>query len=116
MDSPHVEHGSRGQHHGCHTKESTHWQFASTEWALDRPHGGFDCGAYIAIWVLPFGNSLTTMGYLDRMPIGRYGERREVAAAALFLATDESDFVVGAVLNVDGGFHAAGLRFDPEAH
>jgi len=58
----------------------------------------------------------TRQAYLDRMPIGRYGERREVAAAALFLATDESDFVVGAVLNVDGGFHAAGLRFDPEAH
>ena len=57
----------------------------------------------------------TRQAYLDRLPIGRYGEREEVAAAALFLAADETDFVVGHVLNVDGGFKSAGLRFDPEA-
>ena len=57
----------------------------------------------------------TRQAYLDRMPLGRYGERREVAAAALFLSSDEAGFAVGSVLNVDGGFHATGLRFDPEA-
>jgi 3-oxoacyl-[acyl-carrier protein] reductase len=57
----------------------------------------------------------TRQAYLDRIPIGRYGERSEVAAAALFLASDETDFVVGHVLNVDGGFKSTGLRFDPEA-
>jgi NAD(P)-dependent dehydrogenase (short-subunit alcohol dehydrogenase family) len=31
------------------------------------------------------------------------------------MASDEAGFVVGHVLNVDGGFQAAGLRFDPEA-
>ena len=56
----------------------------------------------------------TRRAYLDRMPIGRYGERREIAAAALFLASEESGFVVGHILNVDGGFGSAGLRFDPE--
>lgn len=57
----------------------------------------------------------TRQAYLDRMPLGRYGERREVAAAVLFLASDEAGFAVGSILNVDGGFDAAGLRFDPEA-
>ena len=36
--------------------------------------------------------------------IGRLGEPREVADAAVFLASDEASFVTGAILNVDGGF------------
>ena len=57
----------------------------------------------------------TRKSYVDRIPMHRYGERHEIAAAALFLASDESTFIHGHVLNVDGGFHAAGLMFDPNA-
>ena len=39
-------------------------------------------------------------------PMGRLGRPEEVAYAALYLASDESSFVTGAVLAVDGGYTA----------
>lgn len=57
----------------------------------------------------------TRQSYVDRIPMHRYGERHEVAAAAVFLASNEATFIQGHILNVDGGFHAAGLMFDPNA-
>ena len=36
-------------------------------------------------------------------PLGRMGRPEEVAALALFLATDESSFVTGTEMFVDGG-------------
>lgn len=48
-------------------------------------------------------------GMLNRLMLKRFGEPAEVAAAAVFLASDECSFTTGAVLNVDGGFHAGGV-------
>jgi 2-deoxy-D-gluconate 3-dehydrogenase len=44
---------------------------------------------------------------LSRTPMGRWGELRELAGAVVFLASDASDFVTGALLNVDGGWLSA---------
>ena len=42
----------------------------------------------------------------DRHPMGRLGQPKEIAYAALFLASDEASFITGAPLFVDGGYIA----------
>jgi 2-keto-3-deoxy-L-fuconate dehydrogenase len=41
-----------------------------------------------------------------RQPIGRMGQPEEIAAAALYLASDEAAFVTGSALVIDGGWTA----------
>jgi NAD(P)-dependent dehydrogenase (short-subunit alcohol dehydrogenase family) len=43
---------------------------------------------------------------LSRIPLGRYGEVDEVAYGVLYLASDESAFVTGSELVIDGGWTA----------
>lgn len=43
---------------------------------------------------------------VERQPIGRLGRAEEIAATAVFLASDASAFTTGAVVAVDGGFTA----------
>jgi NAD(P)-dependent dehydrogenase (short-subunit alcohol dehydrogenase family) len=44
---------------------------------------------------------------LVHIPMGRFGEAREMADAALFLASDESSYMTGSEMLVDGGITAA---------
>ena len=54
-------------------------------------------------------DTATREAYHRLLPIKRYAQPDEIAAAALFLASPDSSFVTGHILNVDGGFGAAGL-------
>jgi NAD(P)-dependent dehydrogenase (short-subunit alcohol dehydrogenase family) len=47
---------------------------------------------------------------LMRTPMGRFGEARELAGAAIYLASEAASFVTGTVLAVDGGFLASGVN------
>lgn len=40
---------------------------------------------------------------LPTIPLGRYGRPEEIAALAAFLASDESSFITGTTIDVDGG-------------
>jgi NAD(P)-dependent dehydrogenase (short-subunit alcohol dehydrogenase family) len=42
-----------------------------------------------------------------RQPIGRLGRPEEIAAMALYLASDQAGFVSGSILTIDGGWTAA---------
>ncbi|MDN3506198.1 MAG: 3-oxoacyl-ACP reductase FabG [Simkaniaceae bacterium] len=42
-------------------------------------------------------------GILKKIPMGRIGNAKEIASAALFLASDMSSYMTGQVLTVDGG-------------
>ena len=42
--------------------------------------------------------------FIDRQPMGRLGTPEEIAALAVYLASDESAFTTGAIHVIDGGF------------
>lgn len=48
-------------------------------------------------------NAETRARFLPSIPIGRFGQPRDVANAALFLADPAADFITGVCLEVDGG-------------
>jgi NAD(P)-dependent dehydrogenase (short-subunit alcohol dehydrogenase family) len=54
----------------------------------------------------PYLNDEKKKAIGDSLPIKRLGTARDIANAALFLASDESAWVTGAEMVVDGGFIA----------
>ena len=46
----------------------------------------------------------TIMRLLERVPVGRLAEPKEIAEAVAFLMSDDNRYITGHTLNVDGGF------------
>ena len=64
---------------------------------IDTPAGS------VAISGLQVGEEQVKLGVVDSIPMGRRGTPDEVAKAVLFLASDDSSFITGIELFVDGG-------------
>lgn len=56
----------------------------------------------------PFTSDKKAMaGFLAKIPKGRIGKPEDIGAVAAFLASDEADYITGAILYVDGGWLAS---------
>ncbi len=64
------------------------------------------CAGAIKTRISPAPASELHQRQISKTMLGRIGDVREVAAAALFLASDEASYITGAALPVDGGWTA----------
>lgn len=61
-------------------------------------------GAIHTAMVDSIGGPAALQGMIDNSPMKRVGQPQDIATVALFLATDDSSFIDGQVIKVDGGF------------
>jgi 3-oxoacyl-[acyl-carrier protein] reductase len=71
--------------------------------ALEYGRQGITCNAVLPGWIATESASPAELRAGRRTPAGRPGTPDEVAACALFLASEEAAYVTGAMLVVDGG-------------
>ena len=85
------------------------------EWAASGVRVNAIAPGYI---LTPFAQKLIDEGKLDadvirrRTPAGRLGKDQDIANAMMFLASDQSAFITGVTLQVDGGYMAWGAPGD----
>ena len=71
--------------------------------ALEYGRQGITCNAVLPGWIATESSSDGEIRAGQATPAGRPGTPDEIAAAALFLASQEASYVTGAMLIVDGG-------------
>lgn len=64
------------------------------------------CPGFVDTPILNGASEAVKKHLVSLHPIGRLGREEEIANAILFLASDDSSFVVGTSLIVDGGYTA----------
>jgi 3-oxoacyl-[acyl-carrier protein] reductase len=70
---------------------------------LEYGRCGITCNAILPGWIATESSSEDEIAAGTRTPAGRPGTPDEVAACALFLASEEASYVTGSMLVVDGG-------------
>ena len=70
-------------------------------------HPGFIRTPLLEASIKRYGDEVEGRKFYDNLqPIGRLGEPEDIAMGALYLASDESSFVTGSELIIDGGYIA----------
>ena len=82
---------------------------AAVELARDRIRVNAICPGFIVTPLADGGNpEATKKRFIESQPWPDYGRGEHIAGAALFLASDDAEFVTGEEIVVDGGLTAAG--------
>ena len=83
-------------------------QVLATEWATFNVRVNAISPAYMNTEMMSMSRSMPGVyeSHIDMTPMRRYGEPSEFAKAVLFLASDDSSFVTGHNLLMDGGYTA----------
>jgi 2-dehydro-3-deoxy-D-gluconate 5-dehydrogenase len=78
----------------------------ANEWAKERINVNAIAPGYIATENTKAlrEDPVRNQAILDRIPEGRWGNAEDIAGGCVFLASRDSDYLNGAVLNIDGGW------------
>ncbi|MBQ6220366.1 MAG: glucose 1-dehydrogenase [Methanosphaera sp.] len=101
---------SFGAHHGfaayVDSKHAMAGLTKSIAWELgpEIRCNGIAPGLIHTAMVDSIGGPSALQQMIDQCPVKRCGEPEDIASLALFLATDESSFMSGQVIKIDGGF------------
>jgi NAD(P)-dependent dehydrogenase (short-subunit alcohol dehydrogenase family) len=90
---------------------------AAREWARHGICANVICPAALSVQYEAFerASPKNAARLLEQNPMGRMGDpEADIAPAALFLASDESRYITGNTLHVDGGGHINGVAWAPE--
>ena len=101
---------SFGAHHGfaayVDSKHAMMGLTRSIAWELgpEIRCNGIAPGLIHTAMVDSIGGPSALQQMIDQCPVKRCGEGQDIATTALFLATDDSAFIDGQIIKVDGGF------------
>ena len=65
------------------------------------------CPGYIETPIQDYNTQKEILDYKKTLPLNRFGKPSDIANAALFFASNKSDWITGAYLIVDGGDSAS---------